>query len=98
MERKTLCFNKKYNYETAQEDLKQLIMNLEHLKLLEFEPVLKTLKFWSKEIINYFIKYPDVRRIRNGKIENRDNVNKKIQKVSNGIINFERYRNRIFYV
>ena len=89
-------FNKKCNYETAEEELKQLIIDLEHLKLLEFEPVLKTLKFWSKEIINSFIKYLDVGRIHNGKIENRNNVNKKLQKVSNGITNFERYRNRIF--
>ena len=70
-------------------------MDLEYLKLLEFEPVIKTLKFRSKEIINSFIKYQDVGRIHNGKIENRNNVNKKLQKVSNGITNFERYRNRI---
>ena len=61
------------------------------------EPIIKTLKKWRQEIINSFIKYENIGRIHNGKIEGRNNTNKKLQRVSNGLANFKRYRNRIFH-
>lgn len=94
---KYCTFNDNCNFKEAPEQLDQLISDLKELKILKMEPIIKTLKKWRQEIINSFIKYENIGRIHNGKIEGRNNTNKKLQRVSNGLANFKRYRNRIFH-
>ena len=60
-------------------------------------PIVSTLIKWKKKILNSFIRYDGV-RISNGPIEGRNSTIKTIKKVSNGITDFTRFRNRIMFV
>ena len=91
-------FNSTCTYEKAEERLNELITNLKELFIYTFNPVLKTLEEWKYEIINSFIRYPNIGRVSNGKIENRNSTIKDIKKNTKGMSNFERFRNRIIYV
>lgn len=91
-------FNSSCTYDKAEERLNELITKLKDLNIYTFNPVIKTLEEWKYEIINSFIRYPNIGRVSNGKIESRNSTIKDIKKSSKGMSNFERFRNRIIYV
>lgn len=91
-------FNSTCSFNNAEERINELITQLKELNIHSFNPVIKTLEEWKYEIINSFIKYPNIGRISNGKIENRNSTIKDIKKNTKGMSNFERFRKRIIYV
>ena len=56
----------------------------------------ETFKTWKEEILNSFT-WIGERRISNGPIEGKNNYIHKIKSNANGLINFERARNKIMY-
>ena len=90
-------FNKNSTIKNAPENFNDLICKLQKLNISFMNPIVSTLIKWKKEILNSFIRYDGV-RISNGPIEGRNSTIKTIKKVSNGITNFTRFRNRIMFV
>lgn len=84
------------NNHNLEKELNELIDYFLCSKVHESVKVGKTLSNWKKEIINSFIWIND-RRISNGMIEGKNNYIKKILSNANGMVNFERSRNKMIY-
>lgn len=86
--------------ETGQYDIRKLLSDVikefENTNVEEFIEAAGTLKNWKNEIIESFV-WIGTRRISNGPIEGKNNYIKKIISNANGMMNFERARNRIIY-
>ena len=85
-----------FNYEQYYHLLNSLIDAFLTSNIKEMENVGKTLRNWKVEILNSFVWF-DGKRISNGCIEGKNNYIKKILSNANGMMNFERARNRIMY-
>ena len=83
------------NYDLEKE-LDKLIDYFLCSKVEELIKIGKTLTNWKREIINSFVWIGD-RRISNGMIEGKNNYIKKILSNANGMVNFERSRNKMIY-
>lgn len=99
-------FYRKNTYETAKEQLEELIDMMKSSQIAEMEQLANTMVKWKKEIVNSFIivdrkinkdgkEY--VKKINNGIIENRNKSIKLIKHSSNGYTNWQRFRNRVMY-
>lgn len=77
-------------------ELESIIKQLKNSKIEEMEEVGETLKNWKQEILNSFV-WIGERRISNGPIEGKNYYIKKIIYNANGMVNFERLRNRVLY-
>lgn len=76
--------------------LNSIIRDFDNSNIEEMQDVASTLKNWKHEILNSFV-WINNRRISNGPIEGKNYYIKKIIYNGNGMINFERTRNRILY-
>ena len=76
--------------------LNSIIRDFDNSNIEEMQDVAGTLKNWKHEILNSFV-WINNRRISNGPIEGKNYYIKKIIYNGNGMINFERTRNRILY-
>ena len=99
-------------YETAQENIKHLIMRLHNSGVPEMRAFARTLSAWQDEIVNSFIVIQynhkvdkdtglvivSAKKMNNGLMENRNSILKTIKKSSNGYYNWDRFRNRCLYV
>lgn len=91
-----ISFNRNATYETANEQLLELIEAFGKSDIKEYEIFYNTLINWHDEIVNSFI-IIDGKRINNSYIES---INRKIELLfynSNGFTNFRRTRNRLLY-
>ena len=79
--------------EAAKQALSDWLMLAADLAIPEFKHCITTFTKWSKEIINT-VKY----RVSNGFIEGSNNKIKVLKRISYGVQNFERFRNRILYL
>ena len=84
------------NNHDLEKELNELIEYFLCSQINELVKVGKTLSSWRKEIINSFV-WIDDRRISNGMIEGKNNYIKKILSNANGMVNFERSRNKMIY-
>ena len=84
------------NNHDLEKELNELIEYFLCSQINELVKVGKTLSSWRKEIINSFA-WIDDRRISNGMIEGKNNYIKKILSNANGMVNFERSRNKMIY-
>lgn len=105
-------FYKENTFETAKENINDLIQKFLTSSIEEMNAFGRTLVKWKEEIINSFIiiKYEykinrddgtvavHNRRINNALIENRNKVIKCIKHNANGYRNWFRFRNRVLYV
>jgi len=73
-----------------------IIKEFQHSNIEEMVEVARTLKNWRQEILDSFV-WIGNRRISNGPIEGKNYYIKKIIYNGNGMMNFERTRNRILY-
>lgn len=83
------------NYDMEKE-LEIIIRDFRNSNIEEMEEVAKTLENWKQEILNSFV-WIGNKRISNGPIEGKNYYIKKILYNGNGMMNFERSRNRILY-
>ena len=91
-----LILNKTCTRENFKEKFLKMIRINPIFKMDCFKQVRIMFKNWFPEIENSFIRI-DGRRISNGLIEGFNSTYKKIMKVSNGVNNFKRFRNRLFH-
>lgn len=77
-------------------ELNTIIRDFRNSNIEEMQDVADTLENWKQEILNSFI-WINGRRISNGPIEGKNYYIKKILYNGNGMMNFERARNRILY-
>lgn len=85
-----LCHNPKYSEQ--RKDFNDWIKFAEGSNLMEFEKCARTFRHWNKEILNAF-KYGYT----NGVTEGFNNKIKVLKRISYGVRNFERFRNRILH-
>ena len=86
----SICQSNKYSLQRT--DFYEWIRNAESCGIKEFEKCAKTFRYWSKEILNAF-KYG----FTNGPTEGFNNKIKVLKRISFGIKNFDRFRNRILH-
>ena len=79
-----------------EKELEIIIRDFRNSNIEEMEEVAKTLENWKQEILNSFV-WIGNKRISNGPIEGKNYYIKKILYNGNGMMNFERSRNRILY-
>ena len=98
-------FNKTAHYETADNELEELIELFLNSKETSLQTFGNTLCHWRDEIINSFITVKDIkddclydRRLSNGMIEGYNTTIEQLQFNAKGYSNFWRMRNRIIYV
>lgn len=84
------------NNTDKRKEIDNVIKRFRHTQVEESIKVADTLVHWKEEILNSFVWIND-RRISNGPCEGKNNYVKKILFNANGMINFERARNRIMY-
>lgn len=89
-------FNSTATINNAAEWLDELIIKFKKSKIKEYEVFWSLLQKWRTEIINSFNRI-NGHRISNGAIERLNNDINTIYKISFGLTNFERTRNRIMY-
>ena len=89
-------FNKYANEVTAREIFEKLTSNMELVKIEEFRPIIKMLRNWKEYILNSFTKV-EGRRLSNGPIEGCNSQIKKLMRISNGLENVNRFRNRLMF-
>lgn len=90
------AFNSQSNYENARILFEDFSLNFEISNIPEFIPVLKMLQNWEEYIINSFLNVED-RRLSNGPIEGCNSQIKKLMRISNGLENPYRFRNRLMH-
>jgi Transposase and inactivated derivatives len=93
---RTAIIRNELDKEYAIEKLSALIYKFRNSKFDCFRRVGKMLNSWSEYIINSFY-HVNKRRLSNGPIEGMNSKIKTIIKVSNGMRNFHRFRNRCMY-
>lgn len=89
-------FNFTATVDNAAESLELLISKFQDSKISEYIPFWKMLKNYRLEIINSFSRVNGY-RINNGNIERKNEDIKTLFRISYGLKNFERTRNRIMY-
>lgn len=89
-------FNLTADYETCNDELNDLIYEFRNSGLESFRSFGKTLENWKDEIKNSLVRI-NGRRLSNGPIESTNSKIKTIIKTSNGIKDFDRFRNRVLY-
>jgi transposase len=86
-----ICHMKEYAVQ--RKDFQEWIKYAETTRISEFQNCIKSFRNWNKEILNAF-KYGYT----NGPTEGYNNKIKVLKRVSYGIRNFERFRNRILHI
>lgn len=89
-------FNKHSTFETCKIGFEKFENDSRMLEIPEFVPIIKMLQNWKEQIINSFMTV-DGRRISNGPIEGCNSQIKKLMKISNGLLNPLRFRNRLIH-
>ncbi len=89
-------FNATASYETASQQLEDLIRDFVLANIPEFEKFTTAISNWRKEICNSFLKYRD-RRVNNGIAEGLNASISTLLFNTRGIRNVERRRKRIMY-
>lgn len=85
-----ICSEKQYSVQRV--DFKDWIFHAQNSKINELKKCSKTFQNWSKEILNAF-KYGYT----NGPTEGMNNKIKVLKRISYGVKNYERFRNRIIH-
>ena len=85
-----------YNSTYVSREFEDIIHHMVISEIPEMSKCATTLKNWRKPILDSFV-WVNGRRLSNGPIEGKNNYIKKILSNANGMVNFERARNRIIY-
>lgn len=95
---KLRAFYHTISYNEAREALNSLIGELRMSNVPEICGYASTLSEWKKSIVNSFIIIDDTgTHISTGKIESRNKIIKDVKRASNGVRNFQRFRNRCLF-
>lgn len=91
-------FYRKTSYDEADSAVNELISDFRLSAVNEIRDFAKTLTKWKREIVSSFRVIEETgKHISNGAIEGKNKYIKDIKRISNGMGNFERLRNRTMY-
>ena len=88
-------FNKECDYEDAMLGYHEMIKSFVNASIPEYGEFIDILRNWEEEILNSFKRPYGYRRLSNAYTENTNGKIRNYLRISNGLVNFPRFRKRV---